>query len=270
MKLFDLLNIGASELDPALTKIHLAVWKTGGDDPLEVYLAGEFEDWQSWQTKKNFEYQYIVSLIKLRGNNRWLYADSFKSNGCMWIEKEKCYKYKTEVISSLNELSGRVIVSFKRSGRQSYLVAKRWTDQIFVDEMLLKKMAIEEFQGYNKCNISKARLDIIVEQNVESWRGALSNVSGIYLITDTKTGKQYVGSATGEEGIWQRWCNYSNNGHGGNKYLMAVLKEKGEDYVKNFQYTVIEIADTHASNKDILERESYWKEVLRTSDFGYN
>jgi hypothetical protein len=90
------------------------------------------------------------------------------------------------------------------------------------------------------------------------------------LITDTKTGKLYVGSATGEGGIWSRWSDYSKNGHGGNKELIKILKDEGAEYSDNFQYSVLEIADTHSSKDDVLERESYWKNVLCSRDFGYN
>ena len=92
----------------------------------------------------------------------------------------------------------------------------------------------------------------------------------MYLILDTSTGKAYVGKASGEVGIWQRWCAYAKNGHGGNVELKRLLKDKAADYVKNFQYSILEIADTHASEADILKRESYWMEVLKSREFGLN
>ena len=109
-----------------------------------------------------------------------------------------------------------------------------------------------------------------MSQCIASWKGALSNVSGVYLITDTKIGKLYVGSATGEGGIWQRWSEYAGNGHGSNRELIALLSEKGNEYSDYFQYSVLEIADTHASANDILTRESYWKDVLCSREHGYN
>lgn len=136
--------------------------------------------------------------------------------------------------------------------------------------MLAKRVVVEDFKGYDHSTISKSNLDLVISQNIESWRAALSNVSGVYLITDTKTGRLYVGSATGVGGIWQRWTDYSCNGHGGNRDIKNILNEKGEDYSANFQYTVLEIADTHASLDDVLQRESYWKKVLCSREHGYN
>ena len=45
--------------------------------------------------------------------------------------------------------------------------------------------------------LSKQQLDTVVKQEVESWKAALGSVAGVYLIADRRTGKLYVGSATG-------------------------------------------------------------------------
>ena len=37
----------------------------------------------------------------------------------------------------------------------------------------------------------------------------LENIKGIYLVTDTHTGRRYVGSAYGDMGIWSRWRQYA-------------------------------------------------------------
>ncbi len=269
MIIFDLLKLNIPSIKPEDCKIHLAVWN-GQHNPLEVYLSGEFEEWQSWQSKKNFERKYIISLLQLPGKDFWLYAGAYESLNSEYIVNEKYYKYKTKEINEVHELSGRLVLSFERSGRQSYLNAENWAQEIYVSELKPKKVVIEEFSGYNKVLLSKSKLDLIISQNTPSWKGALSNVSGVYIITDKATGKIYVGSATGESGIWQRWCEYSENGHGGNTELLALLKEKGNNYSSNFQYSILEIADTHASSNDVLEREVHWKNILCSKLHGYN
>jgi len=98
----------------------------------------------------------------------------------------------------------------------------------------------------------------------------MSNVAGIYIIVDNETGKQYVGCAYGGEGIWQRWASYAKNGHGGNKELKALLKEKGQEYVRNFQYSILEVCDINSNDDHIFSREAHWKNVLLSRDFGYN
>lgn len=269
MKLFELLSLKLPELDHESCKIHLAVWN-GEDNPLDVFLAGDFEEWQRWQSRRNFERKYIISLIQLPGIDRWLFAGCYRNLDCTFQEKEQYNYYSTEEITETKSLSGRLITQFKRSGRQSYLLAENWSAEIIVSELLPQKMVIKEFSGYQYSLIDKEKLDIVISQQVESWKSALSAVSGIYLITDKFSGKLYVGSATGEQGIWQRWTAYAETGHGGNIELKKLLAEKGYDYAKNFQYSVLEIADNHADTNSIIAREQYWKDVLCSREHGYN
>jgi hypothetical protein len=98
----------------------------------------------------------------------------------------------------------------------------------------------------------------------------LSNVKGIYIIVDTLTGKQYVGSAYGDECIWQRWSNYAKDGHGGNVELKELLKANGEEYKYNFKYSILEVCNMNLGNEYIISRETHWKEVLLTRTFGLN
>ena len=97
---------------------------------------------------------------------------------------------------------------------------------------------------------------------------ALENQKAVYLIVDTKTGKKYVGSAYGDNMLLGRWRNYIANGHGGNK----LLKPLDFEYIKeNFKYSILEIFKSSVDDETIINRESFWKEVLLTrTDFGYN
>ena len=63
----------------------------------------------------------------------------------------------------------------------------------------------------------------------------------------------------------------SATGHGGDKELRELLREKGPDYAEKFQFGILEIADTNASDGDVRRRESRWKELLLTRQpHGYN
>lgn len=79
-----------------------------------------------------------------------------------------------------------------------------------------------------------------------------------------------MGSATGQGGIWQRWCAYADNGHGGNVELARLLREEGPDRQQHFRYSVLEIPDTHATDEEVLRRERHWKDVLMTRGVGLN
>ena len=79
-----------------------------------------------------------------------------------------------------------------------------------------------------------------------------------------------MGSAYGDECIWQRWANYSNTGHGGNAELRELLRNNGENYKYNFKYSILEVCNMNLGNEYIIERETYWKEVLLSRKFGLN
>ena len=136
--------------------------------------------------------------------------------------------------------------------------------------ILDKRVALTDFLGFDQVNIDYKVLKHIVSDNIISWKSALSNVKGIYLIVDTLSGKQYVGSAYGDECIWQRWSNYAKDGHGGNVELKELLKVNGEDYKYNFKYSILEVCNMNLGNEYIIERETHWKEVLLTRRFGLN
>lgn len=268
MKLFDFLRINMPDLRPEDTKIHLAVYN-GRDDPLDVYFSGQFKEWQEEQTQRNFERPFILSLIKMQGQGRWLFAGTYRSLGYE-NKGAKDFLYQTEAVLALEEFIGRLVVEFQRSGRQSYRDAETLYNGLTVGELYARKLSIGEFKGFKNTKLTKSQLDIIVKQNIESWRAALSGVSGVYLIADTHTGKLYVGSACGEGGIWSRWCEYSFCGHGNNVALKELIDKNGYEYAMNFQFSVLEIADTHASGLDIIAREKFWKETLCTQKHGYN
>jgi hypothetical protein len=269
LQLFEVLTLLEPKLTPSSCKVHLAV-HNGKEDPLDVYVAGGFDAWQSWQKNENFQRDHVVSLIALPGKGTWLFVGAYLSKGCDLMEDPRHFEYDLVSHEAVESLSGRLVVRFERSGRQSYLLAENWAERMIVSEIRPTRLQLEEFPGYSKVLLSKCQLDIIVERQIASWKAALSSVGGVYVISDSESGKLYVGSATGSDGIWGRWCDYSTTGHGDNKELVQLLREKGAEHAKQFRFGVLEIADSHASQEDTLRRESHWKELLLSRSHGYN
>ena len=292
MKLFDILKLKLPSLKPEECKIHLAS-DNGRDDPLDIFKADQFPEWQNWQSHKNFERPFIVSLIRMDCSSRWLFAGVHSTHGCSPVKGQTdrpwdktnqyratpentnvrdAFHYTTKELPEFAELTGRLVVEFSRAGRQPYLRAENWADQLQVSELKSRRVTVEEFPGYTKVLLTKATLDIIVSQEIESWKVALSSVAGVYLITDTKTGRHYVGSAYGIGGIWERWKQYSKTGHGENRNQEIILQQHGFAYCLNFQFSILETADTNASKDNVLKREKHWKDALcsRAIHGGYN
>jgi len=77
-------------------------------------------------------------------------------------------------------------------------------------------------------------------------------VRGVYLLVCKETGKQYVGSAQGEETLWGRFIAFATTGRGGN----VELRRRG---VKPYQISVMEIVN---SDRDIELLDAAWKQKL--------
>lgn len=267
IKLIDLIHLAGLTLEKF--KIHCA---TGTNPtPLEAFYDGEFKTWQEYQNNRNFECAHILSLIHLGGFD-WLFAGIYKVNGVQpkSDDNKSWFEYSTSETPGLDHLVGKAIITFSKQFRQSYLKGERYAASLIIKEIKPERQSIGDFPGYNKVCLSYRNLKTIVRQQPQSWKTALSNVAGVYVIADKKNGKQYVGSAYGDLGVWQRWCNYARNGHGGNKELKALLEREGDEYTANFLFTIVEVIDLNVSADYVIAREGHWKDALLTRQHGYN
>ena len=213
MRIFDFLAIMNPSLDPAGTKVHLAT-QGRGEHPLDLYRIGQFEEFQCWQRRKNFERKFVLALIERPARDSWLFAGVYHSSGVKskeWRDDRQLEYYRYELVEdgTCGEMNGRIVATFARRGRQSYLDAEKWIDKILLSEIFEEKLSFGKFPGFRAVNLTKDELELMIQKSLDSWRTALSNVAGVYLISDTTSGKLYVGSAYGEEGIWQRWSDYA-------------------------------------------------------------
>ena len=123
----------------------------------------------------------------------------------------------------------------------------------------------KKFPGYENVCLTWRELKSYIDR--PGWQEALSNQKAIYLITDTSNGKHYVGKASGNNMLYNRWKAYIDTLHGGNK----ELKKLSSHHIKNnFAYSILEIFKSTTPDDKIDEREKWWKDVLRTKEFGYN
>ncbi len=264
--------IKASELisiKPTNFKLHLATTSKDGTNPLNVFIRDK-KEWEGWQSYRgnNDEWnrEFIFTLIKY--HNRWIFGGIFK------VIKRHHDNYEVELTNDYDGLIGRLIVSgipTQRGQGRSYKL-ETYFDKFEINEILQNKYDGQEFPGYDNINISFNDLKHIYSIQKSDWKSSLTNLKGVYLINDTKTNKKYVGSAYGDSGIWSRWNSYINNGHGDNKLLKKLILENGIDYAKNyFKFSLLEFRSTKTDDQELINRESFWKEVLNTrGDFGYN
>ena len=167
---------------------------------------------------------------------------------------------------------GRLIIQFHKTFQAQGIYYKNVCDELLVNQLLPAAFDGYDFPGYDEVRLTWEQLEIIIKQHKKDWMAALQNQKAVYLITDRSNGKLYVGSATSDNGmLLQRWANYIDSGHGGNKELIELVNKEGIDYIKrNFQYSILENYNAKVDDSVILERESWWKETLQSRKFGYN
>ena len=227
---------------------------------------------------------YCLQFLRIEGSaDRWLFLGSFDRKG------EKIYKGKGEGViydlcrrnDSLVKYSERLIVRYKK--KQGPKGAKINWDEFMTMEVIellpdIYNSVNTPFPGYDNVCLTFSKMKTIFSTPFRNWQEALSIVNGIYVITNTKEGKLYVGSTYNSEGVWQRWSEYVNtNGSGGDIKLEELLQKEGDDYAeKYFQFTLLEIfpntAKTRLNETLIINRETYWKKALkaREESLGYN
>lgn len=256
-------------LDPKRVKVHMAIGKPNRLEPWIELSQGDFKGWQERQSKPNFNRPLILSFVYI-GKDEWLFAGMYTSDSFDVQDGIYQYQYKTTLTEDYGEYIGRLVIKFEKNFRASYLVAEKHIERMEIVGIYQEKYVCDPFPGYSAVCISHDTLCTIFRTEESSWKTALSVVYGIYLITDNRNGRHYVGKADGNEGLWQRWAAYAANGHGGNCQLMRLLKEKGDSYLENFQYSILEIIIKSDNSSYINAREQYWKTVLRSQEFGYN
>ena len=149
----------------------------------------------------------------------------------------------------------------------------RWDHNGETEKVVKSIQAIKkyEFPGYENIILSYSELEEIIKEPLlyEEWHIALESVYGIYLITDKKEGKHYVGSASGNKKILQRWTDYVNSGHGGNQGLIEII-DNDRNRCRYFQFSILQIFSPSSTREEILDAENNFKKKLCSKNFGLN
>ncbi len=284
IKLNDILQLSESELKKAKIRF-MTDDKNGVFNP--VGIAGDEQKKEELNLKNLvhnrkgsisfFKDVIAIGFIRLPENqDHWLMTGMVKvvkDNGLGNFAEAEYYKTK--------QYNFRLVVKYHKREQNGIRNAKDFINNLEVIELWRpdKSVAEKVFPGYKNVSVSYKELKRKIEISDE-WRTALNSRKGVYLITDTKTGKLYVGSAYGDKGILGRWNTYltsgfdrdeKENGKYPNKELKELVDNYGISYIQeNFQYSILETFTDDVSDEYIIARESWWKEVLLTRKFGYN
>jgi hypothetical protein len=225
---------------------------------------GAFQEIQSWDVFGDAK--FVLSFIAERQKyarfvGAWaLHSKSSTSTGL---------KYDTAEIPGYDDLKARLVVSWGEGTRSwAQWLHRTGNKKIFE---LSPPNYVRDFPGFYNFMLTYSELRALV-QNPESnreWHRMLSSISGVYLILDSHTGLQYVGSASGLNGVWSRWSTYAQNPAGGNKLLKELL-DREPSAAARFQYSILRVLEAGATRDSVLEQEALLKRKLGSRAFGLN
>lgn len=247
-------------------KIKLVRHKDQRQDVYNLYRTDKeaFLNYQKSQGKDVFKnVEYIVSFVG-EESDLSRFIGVYKIIGSEKISENR-FEYEMVEINDYEDLKERVII--------------KWTNPISWHQYIQNLMEVieikpglhyKQFIDYFDFILNFDELKEIVNNQYSDWKKTLSITKGIYLISDINTGKLYVGSAYGENGIWGRWTDYvKSNGHGNNKTLKELI-ETENDYAKNFTFSILMLLPKTITPNEAIKKETLYKNKLGTNSFGLN
>jgi hypothetical protein len=131
---------------------------------------------------------------------------------------------------------------------------------------ILPKGFVSDFPGWDKVIVTHRELEAIIQNpdGNREWEVFLKSHDGVYVIHDTKTKENYVGSASGDEGLWHRLQGYVMTGHNYNKGLMELFVGNYDNSrVYDFVYSLHHVCAKHSKSKnEVLTYESMLKKKI--------
>ena len=269
----DILQISKDDIPNTRIKFNIY---NGYTDPLELYKQNPDQvntTWFLWHDSRRYFHSGQTAICFLRlSPDTWLLTTIKHIIKELNVGTDGGVGYEAEEVDTYKKYFGRIIIKYHNTNKSMGRTFESVMQELEVLEVLNDKFAGDEFPGYENVRLTYSQLKNIIDRQTPGWTPALENQKAVYLITDTKTGRLYVGSATAQYGmLLQRWSEYVSNGHGGNVGLKEIVSTHGFDYVKeNFQYSILENYNARMDDAYILKRETWWKDTLKTREFGLN
>ena len=241
-----------------------------GMDIAEFYIAEEglINQYASFKSKNPDLNRIYIILYGIDGKrSKYMFAIKFIEKIPELIDGNVCFKWE-RVPLKLDEYSGRLVLrkdtkySFYNNSGEAFIV-----DEIYPPKLNRK---VPYFKSYDEVELSYKELKEVMDNCYDDYYRHLSCVKGIYMIIDGNTGKQYIGSASGREGIYGRWNDYANNYHGNNKELRELFDVNGPEYFEKFKYIILQILPLKISTKEIEKIETRYKNRYLTRLCGLN
>jgi hypothetical protein len=248
-----------------------------GPEDITAERVLEYTRSQSTSTRRFPERpeRYWVVLIA-DGQRRSRLFGVYENSGEIVSERTDTYRcFDLQPSGFMKSLADRLVVEWT-SPRSWHRHASSAADLPVLEIADRDKVA---FPGFDHVSLTYHQLqEMVSDQRYAEWRTALSEVQGIYLITDGSNGKQYVGKADGAERILGRWMSYARDGHGGNQALRELaLASTGTgssatrtNHARHFVFSILRVFGPSTSSTEVDAAESHYKRALMTREFGLN
>lgn len=257
--------------------------KEGKTDIEQIYKNGQLIDYQSVQSNDVFNgCDYIFVFIATEGTKaKFVGAYEITSKttigqirevrdlpdlGIEDFYNDNQFYYIQKPAPVLSGFKDRLIIEWGKA-------TISWCQKLSAKEVveILPIGYVNDFPGFDEIILDFDDLKKIMDNKDANreWHRMLASVAGIYLILDTVTGMQYVGSASSKDGILGRWKQYAMDGHGGNKLLKELLEQDPHRY-KKFQYSILKTLPKAMTQNEVVAVETLFKEKLGSRAFGLN
>jgi hypothetical protein len=229
---------------------------------------GRFEDYQRIQSKKKFSVGDLLAsfVVTPAPRNATLFVGLYKVQGLgkappgtrdplRGHDVSGQPMYDIDLDKRLGDYRGRLVIDWGKG-------ARTWVQLAAEQDKPVREIRDDQeppFPGFAKFRCDVDELPGLYP----GWLDVLKNIKGVYLLVDKQSGKQYVGSARGEDSLYGRLIAYADGGHGGNVELKALGR-------RSYQVSVLEIVGMGVSDQRIEEIESGWKDKLLSGTFGLN
>jgi hypothetical protein len=234
--------------------------------PYNLWRAGDgrLETYQRIQTRKPFKVGEFLASFVVTPSKDTLFVGLYHVDGIgaaphgtidpvRQADREGANFYDIRHDDRLSDYVGHLVIDWGKGYIQWAQRAAK-SDKMVLE--IRKETREEPFPGFTQFYWD---IDQIAAVPLR-WQEVLRSVKGVYLLICKETGKQYIGSAKGEENFWGRFLDHAKKGHGDS----VELKRLGS---KKLQVTVLEVVH---SDTGIERTEEAWKKKLMTRQFGLN
>jgi hypothetical protein len=169
-------------------------------------------------------------------------------------KEDEHHQFALELADELEEFRGKVVIDWGKA-------FIKWTQKADAQDKVVlelrRKPTDEKFVGF----LAFADTLSAVSTLPASWIERFREARGIYLLSCPKTGENYVGSATGQGGFYERWLQHAAKGGDAVRFRTREPSE--------LRVCILEVAGSSMLERDIIHSEYRWIDKLKPALNGH-